>query len=68
MALWLKKVLKRPTNNRRAAVKGKHIPNRGADYGLEIPCEHCYMYILQEMNSHDSMQWLQSNLEEQGFL
>lgn len=32
MALWLTKLLKRPTNKGRAVVKGKHV-NRGAGYG-----------------------------------
>jgi len=38
MAPWLTKFLKRPTNTGRAVVKGKCV-NRGASYGLEIPCE-----------------------------
>lgn len=41
MALWLTKFLKRLTNKGRTVVKGKHV-NRGAGYGLEIPCEYWF--------------------------
>ena len=61
MALWLTKFLKRPTNKGRAVVKGKRV-NRGAGYGLEIPCEYC------STGDEFSIQWLKSKLEEQGFL
>ena len=42
MALWVTKCLKRPTNKGRTVVKGKGV-NRGASYGLEISCEHCFI-------------------------
>lgn len=61
IALWLTKFLKRPTNKGRAIVKGKRV-NRGAGYGLEIPCENCFT------EDEFSIQWLKSKLEEQGFL
>lgn len=61
IALWLTKFLKRPTSKGRAAVKGKRV-NRGAGYGLEIPCEYCFT------GDEFSIQWLKSKLEEQGFL
>ena len=61
MALWLTKILKRPTKKGRAVVKGKRV-NRGASYGLEIPCEYCFT------GDEFSIQWLKSKLEEQGFL
>ena len=61
MALWLTKFLKRPTNKGRAVVKGKRV-NKGAGYGLEIPCEYCFT------GGEFSIQWLKSKLEEQGFL
>ena len=41
MALWCTKFLKRVTNKGRAVVKGKPV-NRGAGYGLELPCEYCF--------------------------
>lgn len=41
--------------------QGKRV-NRGAGYGLEIPCEYCFT------GDEFSIQWLKSKLEEQGFL
>ena len=38
MALWLTKFLKRPTNIGTIIIKSKRI-NRGAGYGVELPCE-----------------------------
>ena len=61
MALCLTKFLTRPTNKGRAVVKGKRV-NRGAGYGLEIPCEYCFA------GDEFSIQWLKSKLEEQEFL
>ena len=58
MALWLTKFLKRPTNKGRAVVKSERV-NRGAGYGLEIPCEYCFT------GDEFSIQWLKSKLEEQ---
>ena len=46
---FLTKFLKRPTNKGRTVVKGKHV-NRGADYGLEIPCE--YSFTGDEYSTH----------------
>ena len=51
MAPWLTKFLKRPTKKGRAVVKGKRV-NRGAGYGLEIPCEYCFT------GDEFSIQWL----------
>jgi len=45
----------------RNALTAQHV-NRGASYGLEIPCE--YSFTRDEF----SIQWLKSKLEEQGFL
>ena len=38
MALWLTKFLKCPTNIGTVVIKSKRI-NRGAGYGVELPCE-----------------------------
>ena len=46
MALWLAKLIERPTNKGRAVVKGKRV-NRGAGYGLEIPCEYHFTGTFQ---------------------
>ena len=42
-------------------MKGRPI-NRGASYGLKIPCKYCFT------GDEFSSQWLKSKLEEQGFL
>ena len=51
MALWLAKLIERPTNKGRAVVKGKRV-NKEAGYGLEIPWE--YRFTGDEF----SIQWL----------
>ena len=38
MAQWVKKFLKRATNSATVIIKGKRV-NRGAAYGVELPCE-----------------------------
>ena len=49
MAVWLSKILKRPTNCGKAIIMGKQV-NRGGGYGLEVPCE--YLFV------GDSFLWL----------
>ena len=60
MAFQLTKFLKRSTDNRKVAIKGKHV-NTGAGYGLEIPCEHTLH------GDSFSVKWLQTKLAEGGF-
>ena len=52
--------LKRRTNNGKAIITGKRV-NRGAGYGLEIPCS----YIFYEDNDI-SIPWLRERMESTG--
>ena len=60
MATWVSKFLKRPTNTGKAVIKGKRI-NRGAGFGLEIPCEYIF-----EGDRFSSL-WLQRKLIKEEF-
>ena len=53
MSLFVSKFLKRGTNKGKTVVRGKRV-NRGAGYGLEIPCQYIF-YGDTKM----SLPWLQ---------
>ena len=61
MATWVSKFLKRPTNTGKVVIKGKRI-NRGAGFGLEIPCEYIF-----EGDRFSSL-WLQRKLIKEEFV
>ena len=61
MAMFVSKFLKRGTNKGKTVVTGKRL-NRGAGYGLEIPCQYIF-YGDNEM----SLPWLKSKLEFLGY-
>lgn len=60
MALHLTKFLKRPTNSGKVTVMGKRV-NRGAGYGLELPCEYLFD------GDKFSCEWLKKKLAKEGF-
>ena len=62
MSPYVSKFLKRRTNNGKAIITGKRV-NRGAGYGLEIPCS----YIFYEDNDI-SIPWLKEKIESTGIL
>ena len=57
MALFVSKFLKRLTNKGKVVVTGKRV-NRGAGYGLEIPCTYIF-----SGDKNMSIPWLKSKLE-----
>ena len=61
MSLFVSKFLKRGTNKGKTVVRGKRV-NRGAGYGLEIPCQYIF-YGDTKM----SLPWLKSKLECLGY-
>ena len=60
MALHVTKFLKRPTNSGKVAVTGKRV-NRGAGYGLELPCEYLFY------GDKFSCEWPKKKLAKEGF-
>ena len=60
MSQYVSKFLKRRTNNGKAIITGKRV-NRGAGYGLEIPCS----YIFYGDNDI-SIPWLKEKIESTG--
>lgn len=60
MSQYVSKFLKQRTNNGKAIITGKRV-NRGADYGLEIPCS----YIFYGDNDI-SIPWLKEKIESTG--
>ena len=60
MSQYVSKFLKRRTNKGKAIITGKH-GNRGAGYGLEIPCS----YIFYGDNDI-SIPWLREKIESAG--
>ena len=60
MSQYFSKFLKGRTNNGKAIITGKRV-NRGADYGLEIPCS----YIFYGDNDI-SIPWLKEKIESTG--
>lgn len=60
MAMHVTKFLKRPTNSVKVTVTGKRV-NRGAGYGLELPCQYfCY-------GDKFSCEWLKKKFAKEGF-
>ena len=60
MALHVTKFQKRPTNSGKVTVAGKRV-NRGAGYGLELPCEYLFS------GDKFSFEWLKKKLAKEGF-
>ena len=56
--LWLTKFLKRPTNIGTVVIKGKRI-NRGAGYGVELPCQFKFQ------GDNFSSNWLRNKLKKE---
>ena len=59
MAPYVSKFLKRASNSASATVKGKRI-NRGAGYGLEIPCVYTFR------GDQFSLTWLRNKIRKTG--
>ena len=60
MALWVTKFLKRATNCGTVAITGKHV-NRGAGYGVEVPCQYTFQ------GDNFSCNWLKDKLKNEKF-
>lgn len=60
MSQYVSKFLKRRTNNGKAIITGKRV-NRGAGYGLEIPCSYIFYG-----DSDISIPWLREKMESTG--
>ena len=60
MAQWVTRFLKRQTNSATVVVKGKRI-NRGAGYGLELPCQYHFK------GDTFSCDWLKEKLQQGPF-
>ena len=60
MYQYISKFLKRRTNNGKAIITGKRV-NRGAGYGLEIPCSYIF-----NRDSDISIPWLREKMESTG--
>ena len=61
MSLFVSKFLKRGTNKGKNVVRGTRV-NRGAGYGLEIPCQYIF-----HGGTKMSLPWLKSKLECLGY-
>jgi hypothetical protein len=59
MAPYVSKFLKRASNSASVTVKGKRI-NRGAGYGLEIPCVYTFR------GDQFSLTWLRNKIRKTG--
>ena len=57
MPQYVSKFLKQRTNNGKAIITGKHV-NRGAGYGLEIPCSNIFYG-----DNDISIPWLREKIE-----
>ena len=60
MSQYVSKFLKRGTNNGKAIITGKLV-NRGAGYGLEIPCNYIFFG-----DNDTSIPWLREKIESTG--
>ena len=60
MAQWVTKFLKRASNSGTVVITGKRI-NRGAGYGLELPCEFKFQ------GGKYSCDWLKEKLKKENF-
>ena len=60
MAEFVTKFLKRGTNKGKAIITGKPV-NRGAGYGMEIPCKYVFYGDVET-----SLPWLKSKLDYLG--
>lgn len=60
MTLHVTRFLKRQTNSGKVTVAGKRV-NRGAGYGLELPCEYFFS------GDKFSCEWLKKKLAKEGF-
>ena len=60
MARSVTKFLKRKTNSGHSLVTGKRV-NRGAGYGLEVPC------LFEFRGDKFSCDWVKANLERRGY-
>ena len=60
MALWVTKFLKRATNSGTVVITGKRI-NRGAGYGVELPCQYTFQ------GDEFSCKWLKDKLKNEHF-
>ena len=60
MAQWVTKFLKRASNSGTVVITGKRI-NRGAGYGLELPCEFKFQ------GDKYSCDWLKERLRKENF-
>ena len=60
MAQWVTKFLKRASNSGTVVITGKRI-NRGAGYGLELPCEFKFQ------GDKYSCDWLKEKLKKENF-
>ena len=60
MSQYVSKFLKRRTSNGKAIITGKRV-NRGAGYGLEIPCSYIF-----DGDSDISLSWLREKMESTG--
>ena len=60
MAQWVTKFLKRASNSVTVVITGKRI-NRGAGYGLELPCEFKFQ------GGKYSCDWLKEKLKKENF-
>ena len=60
MAQWLTKFLKRSSNSGTVVISWKRI-NRGAEYGLELPCEFRFQ------GDKYSCDWLEEKLKKENF-
>lgn len=61
MAEFVTKFLKRGTNKGKAIITGKPV-NRGAGYGMEIPCKYVFYGDVET-----SLPWLKSKLDYLGY-
>ena len=60
MAQWVAKFLKRASKSGTVVITGKRI-NRGAGYGLELPCEFKFQ------GDKYSCDWLKEKLKKENF-
>ena len=74
MALYMTKFFKRPTNYGKVTITGKRV-NRGARYGLELPCEyqlmlwrHVFMSVAEEAFSERRIDCEQLHTKTKGTL
>ena len=61
MAQWVTKFLKRASNSGTVVITGKRMINRGAGYGLELPCEFKFQ------GNKYSCDWFKETLKKENF-